>query len=66
MDDGFKAEQELDAILLRLDAFDFGSANLAVEGRCRGNAVELSLAGLPTDFEIVAVKFSIHGAIPAG
>ena len=43
MSDGFKAEQELDAILLRLDAFDFGSTHLAVEGRrCGNGSVEVT------------------------
>jgi hypothetical protein len=57
-----EADQELDAILLRLNSLDFGRTHLAVEGRRRGNAVQLSLVGLPADFETAAVEFRIHGA----
>jgi hypothetical protein len=53
-----EANQELDAILLRLDSLDFDRAHLAVEGRRRGNAVQLSLIGLLADFEIVAVELN--------
>jgi hypothetical protein len=60
-----EADEELDAILLRLDALDVDGAYLAVERWGRGNAIQLTLVGLPAGFEIVAVEFSFHGATPA-